>query len=231
VPGSLPVLFFGDLCIARAATVGINPSHREYLDDGGKELVGIARRFETLSSLGAVDRASLTDSQCFRAVATMRSYFGPNKPVYQWFQPLRRVLGGMGLHYENGEVAHLDLVQEATNPTWSELAKLRPDDAESLRGADEHFLRWQLGAFRPGLIICNGKTPLEAVQKMVGASVTRTATVARLNWSVAVGTIGHRRVAVAGWNLPLTRPTGLSSQDELLLGQTLAAAVRATMEP
>jgi hypothetical protein len=225
------VLFFGDLFKATAATVGINPSHREYLDESGKQLVGMARRFETLSSLGAVDRPSLTDTQCYRAVATMRAYFRPSKPVYQWFQPLRRVLEGMGLHYESGEVTHLDLVQEATNPTWSGLAKLRPRDAESLLGADEEFLRWQLGAFKIGLIICNGKTPLDAVQKLVGASVACDATIARQNWSVAIGTIADRRVIVAGWNIPMSSPTGLSSQDPFQLGQTLASAVRATIEP
>jgi hypothetical protein len=29
VPGSLPVLFFGDIFQAKAATVGLNPSRRE----------------------------------------------------------------------------------------------------------------------------------------------------------------------------------------------------------
>lgn len=230
VPGSLPVLFFGDLFKSRAATVGINPSHREYLDHAGRELVGMARRFENLSSLGAINRTTLTDSQCYRAVATMRGYFRPNKPAYEWFQPLQRVLRGMGLQYENGEVTHLDLVQEATNPTWSGLAQVKREDAESLLRADEGFLRWQLGAFRLGLIVCNGKTPLEAVQKMVGATVVRAGKAERLAWSVAAGAIGDRRVAVAGWNIPLARPTGLNSQDQLQLGQSLAAALRAAMD-
>jgi hypothetical protein len=219
-------LFFGDLITATAATVGINPSYREYLDKSGRELSGLTQRFATLSALGAVDRASLTDAQCDLAVAKMRGYFRPNKPVYEWFQPLQRVLRGMGLCYDRGEVAHLDLVQEATNPTWSELAKTQPTEAEALRRTDEEFLRWQIGAFRLGVLICNGRTPLEAVQAMVGVSAIRTGKAGRLTWSVATGKIGGRLVGVVGWNIPLARPTGLKSQDELQFGQTLAAALQ-----
>ena len=59
VRGALPVLFFGDIFTARVATVGLNPSDQEYLDSHGTELDGVKRRFETLASLGAGDRASL----------------------------------------------------------------------------------------------------------------------------------------------------------------------------
>src|SRR5262245_7830537 len=85
VPGSLPVLFFGDLPAARAVTVGLNPSWQEYLDRSGRELNGAGRRFETLQSLTAPDRPSLSDDQCNRAIQTMHSYYQPGKPVYGWF--------------------------------------------------------------------------------------------------------------------------------------------------
>src|SRR5437660_457287 len=91
VPGSLPVLFFGDLFCARVATVGINPSLQEYLDPDGQELQGDARRFETLSSLGASDRPSLSPEQAAQAIERMRGYFQPGKPVYKWFRPLAQV--------------------------------------------------------------------------------------------------------------------------------------------
>src|SRR5436309_318262 len=71
VPGSLPVLFFGQLGTGRAATVGLNPSDREYLDRHGNELTGSAQRFHTLGSLGATERRTLTDDQCDRAIGLM----------------------------------------------------------------------------------------------------------------------------------------------------------------
>jgi len=121
VAGSLPVLFFGDLFSAQIATVGINPSDQEYLDGKGIELDGAARRFETLSSLRASSRQTLTDAQCDAAIQTMRGYFARQPTVYRWFRSLERVLEGMGYFYSKGDVAHLDLVQEATKPTWSVL--------------------------------------------------------------------------------------------------------------
>ena len=104
VVGSLPILFFGDLFTARIATVGLNPSDKEYLDRQGSELDGPWRRFETLNSLGAAGRGELTESQCDQAIATMRAYYRPRKPVYAWFRSLDRVVRGLGFHYEDGEV-------------------------------------------------------------------------------------------------------------------------------
>ena len=121
VKNSLPVVAFGNIETARIATVGLNPSGREYLGADGSELDGKARRFESLTSLGCVSRADLTDDQCEAALKTMRGYFESSDTVYSWFRSLERVLGGYGVSYRGGEVAHLDLVQEATDPTWSGL--------------------------------------------------------------------------------------------------------------
>lgn len=96
VPQSLPVLFFGDLFTAHVATVGLNPSDREYLDRHGIELDGAARRFETLTSLRAADRSFVTDKQCDHAIQTMRMYYRPGKPIYTWFRSLDRVARAMG---------------------------------------------------------------------------------------------------------------------------------------
>ena len=63
VPKSTPVLAFGPFRSARVATLGINPSKNEFLDNSGLELVSQRRRFETLTSLGADDLGDLTDEQ------------------------------------------------------------------------------------------------------------------------------------------------------------------------
>ena len=51
IPWSSPVISFGDLSRARVATLGLNPSNREFVDDAGIELDGPSRRFPTLRSL------------------------------------------------------------------------------------------------------------------------------------------------------------------------------------
>src|SRR5437867_2169031 len=97
VRGSLPILFFGDLFRARVASVGFNPSDREYQDRAAAELQGRLRRLETLTSLGAAHREELTDKQCDRAIAAMTSYFDQGRPSYTtWFGHLANVFEGIG---------------------------------------------------------------------------------------------------------------------------------------
>jgi len=109
VPGSLPVLFFGDLLGAEVATVGLNPSDKEYLAADGSMLAGQAQRFATLDSLGASERAGLSDAQCAEAVEWMRDYYEPSKPVYSaWFNGLTRVVEGFGASFR-GAVQHISI--------------------------------------------------------------------------------------------------------------------------
>ena len=222
----MPVLCTGDIFSATLATIGINPSYREYLDTEGTELAGGERRFETLSSLEASDRDSLSQEQCDRAIDTMRGYFDAGRTVYyQWFNSLRRVTEAMGLRYEKREVAHLDLVQEATKPTWSELNKASPKEAESLLASDLPFLKWQLETFHLTAIFCNGKTAYEAVRRLVGAKTCLTGSIGRVTWYAGIAQLGRGTMGLAGWNIPLTRPAGLSAQGHVLLGESLANAL------
>jgi hypothetical protein len=219
VPNSLPVLFFGDLFQARAATIGLNPSHQEYLDRNGNELDGAERRFETLTSLGAKDRTTLTDEQCAHAMETMRGYYGAGKPVYSWFRPLDRVTRAMGLSYERSEVAHLDLAQEATDPTWSKLRDSSPEEFDALRARDLPFLRWELENFPLTMLICNGRTVYDEVSNLITAKTEEQGTLALIRWYVGSANIAGRKVSVVGWNRPLTRPTGLGQAGEEDMGR------------
>ncbi len=226
VAGSLPVLFFGDLLKASIVTVGLNPSDREYLDRGRKELTGTKRRFETLASLGADRRETLTSAQCEQALATMRAYYRPGKPVYGWFRSLDRVVQGMGFRYDAGEVAHLDLVQEATSPTWSALRDTPGADVDALLASDLPFLRWQLETFSLRAAVCNGRTVFDKVCLITGAEIVETGTLKRLRWSVARTDLAGRPVGIAGWNIPLARPTGLDTEGHVDLGRLLAQRLR-----
>jgi hypothetical protein len=224
----LPVLFFGDLPAAHIATVGLNPSKQEYLDQSGGYLEGPRRRFETLESLGATSRETLTDHQINRAFQTMRSYFHPGKPVYSWFSHLDRVLKPLRVSYSAGSAAHLDLVQEATNPTWSELSKQQPLEAEDLLSSDLPFLQWEIETFPLKLLICNGTTAFDNVVRLLKGKVVQSGKLERVTWWVAKASIGSRILDVAGWNIPLVRPTGLGLTGEVELGELIDQAVSRT---
>lgn len=220
VPGSTPVLFFGDLFSARVATVGLNPSDQEFLDSRGEQLAGPARRFETLDSLGAERREDLSDAECDQAIETMNNYFDDGRPIYRWFTALGRVVEGLGYSFNRRTAAHLDLVQEATSPTWSTLG-----DAEraALLAADLPFLDWQLRSFPLELVVCSGKTVSTHVCSRLGVEVTGRGELARIKWWIGHVELAGRDVAFCGWNLPLARPTGLGAAGEIALGQIFAA--------
>src|SRR5260370_9718744 len=75
IPWSCPVPTFGDLSSARVATLGLNPSNREFVDQAGKELVGPSRRFHTLGSLGLACWSDAKPQHTKLVGESCRSYF------------------------------------------------------------------------------------------------------------------------------------------------------------
>lgn len=221
VPGSLPVLFFGDLFSAKVATVGINPSRREYLTQTGRELEGESRRFETLGSLGLTNRAQLRDKHIEKSLERMRGYFDPGNPVYAWFSALGRVVEGMGFSFRNRSATHLDLVQEATDPPWSEFKERYPEQASSLLEHDRAFLRKQVEAFPLMAIICTSASVQREISAAFGSRVSAQGRLARIDWTVGTANTRRGLLGIAGWNIPLARATGLDRSAQGALGGLL----------
>lgn len=225
VPGALPILCFGDLLTARVVTIGLNPSWHEYLDDQRQELTGDARRFETLSSLGASSREALTAAQCAQAIAQMRRYFQPQQPIYPWFAHLDRVSQAARDACLQKQLVHLDLVQEATDPTWSALQHEAPEESKGLLTSGLRFLSWVLSAYPIQLALCNGRTAFQHVSQLCQARIMASDHVRRITWWVGAGQLGRRPITVAGWTLPLDKPTGLTGDDEVRLGWTMTEQI------
>ena len=136
VPGSTPVVAFGEVRKAMVATLGWNPSKVEFLDRNGKELAGAERRLETLSSLGESNLSSASPDAIRRVFEGCNDYFH-RCPYRKWFDVLEKILRPLGASYYTGTACHLDLVQWATDPTWG---KLRGDLKKNLVEADLSFL-------------------------------------------------------------------------------------------
>ena len=118
-----PVPYFGDLASAQVATVGLNPSDREFSERDGTPLRGARRRFHTLESLGLRSWADADDDQIRAIEQSCDGYFG-NNPYRGWFDRLDDVISGAGASYYGGArfaACHLDLVPYATRHKWSEL--------------------------------------------------------------------------------------------------------------
>jgi hypothetical protein len=117
-----PVPYFGELASARIATLGINPSNREFLTPEGAEIDGSFRRFETLNSLGISEWSSAKEADVLKILDSCDRYFARN-PYTAWFNKLETILAGTGASYYSGEhrACHLDLVPFATMIKWSSI--------------------------------------------------------------------------------------------------------------
>src|SRR3972149_4645165 len=118
-----PVPSFGDLSNSRVATLGLNPSNREFVDEHGKELRGTSRRFHTLSSLGLTSWSDADARHLRLILETCRSYFLTNP--YDWcFRRLDQVVAGANASYYNAScrACHPDLIPYATSRQGTELS-------------------------------------------------------------------------------------------------------------
>ena len=171
LPGSTPVLFRGHQPTAHVATVGINPSVREFFTRGGEELDRNSRRFETLSSLGIRSMADATENEMARIQQRCLEYFEVN-PYMEWFTPIEGMIHAItGASYFDGSACHLDLVQWATTPLWG---RLETTVRRELLSTGRALVEAQLQNRLLDVIYLNGKTVCDAISGVVPLS-SRTA--------------------------------------------------------
>lgn len=236
VPGSTPVVAFGDPATARAATLGINPSRSEFVDGQGRLLDGGQRRLATLGSLGAARLDELTDRQVGEVVADCAAYFGRN-PYRLWFDPLDQLLrAAAGASYYDGTACHLDLVQWATDPVWGQISEDRARRALMDDGVPH--LRAQLAASPEiGVVLCNGRQVIDQVQAAGLAGLDEAGVIrsGQVTCRLYSGTAGAGAARWIGWSANLQSSWGVSSELKRELAawvaQTLSEADQITRPP
>lgn len=228
LPGSLPVVSFGDPDRAVVATLSLNPSWREFQSRDGVWLNGSRRRLASLISLGVSDPRELDDEQVATVVAESDSYFGGPNWYRGWFHWLESMLKASGAgSYFDGTACHLDLVQWATKPAQGEL----PADVwRRLVEEDREFLRWQLANTNVRVLLLNGASVVQWLQQaglvdefdedVIPYEARNGGAKLRVYRANADG------VDVLGWNRPLAG--ALSADGRLKLNSRLADALQAS---
>ena len=215
--GSTPVVAFGDPGRSSVATLGLNPSRIEF-EEGGVELDGPLRRFETLRSLGVAGLDGAPDEIIGRVWHRCNGYFHGNP--YRWFNRLEAMLKAVDASYFGDTACHLDLSQWATDPTWNNLTR---SAREQLVTEDADFLRMQLRSEHLRLLLINGHAVLTAFQTVLGSRLVRESeTVAdrSVKTQIYSGWIGD--VLVIGWSTNLQSSFGVTN----VLQAKLAERVR-----
>ena len=222
---SSPVPTFGNLEVSKVATLGINPSNREFVDEMGVELDGQARRFHTLGSL-SLDSWADADYRHFRLIVdSCCAYFSRN-PYDRWFKTLDRVVCGAGASYYDQDACacHLDLIPYATTRKWTELKVSQK--SKLLESCVDH-LGLLIRDSPVRIMILNGRTVIEhflaistqniQAQKMPEWSLPRVSKphvvgVAYKGWVNEIGGIHlERSIFVLGFNHNLQSSFGVTS--------------------
>mgnify|MGYP001554180395 CR=1 FL=1 len=165
---SSPVPSFGDISRATVATLGLNPSNREFVDRHGNELDGESRRFPTLGSLGLQRWSDARKKHHATIAESCRAYFFRN-PYDGWFRQLDHVIGGTHASYydEKCHACHLDLIPFATACKWTELG--RHEREHLMEIADDTLARLLVDS-PVRILILNGRTVVDALQRLAGVS-------------------------------------------------------------
>lgn len=191
IPWGSPIPSFGDLTTARVATLGLNPSNREFVDIRGKELSGTSRRFHTLRSLGLRRWKDASSHDADLIVDSCRAYFAKN-PYDGWFRRLDHVLSNAGVsYYASGGACHLDLVPYATARKWT---SLRSRERSALLRASGDVLGVLLRDSDVRVLVLNGSAVVKNFERVAGCRLKRTR---RQDWMLPHGVGGwayHGRV-------------------------------------
>ena len=173
-----PVPSFGDLSRSRVATLGLNPSNLEFMDEAGNELEGPSRRFHTLRSLG-LNSWSEADVRHLRMIMdSCREYFVRN-PYDRWFGKLDSILSGIGASYYDTNsqshrvglmACHLDLIPYATSRKWTELTTRQRSSLLRIAGDTLALLLRDSGI---RLLILNGQSVVKYFQDVAGIALQK----------------------------------------------------------
>jgi hypothetical protein len=235
IPWSCPVPSFGDVSRARVATLGLNPSNREFVDQSGKELVGPSRRFHTLGSLGLAHWSEAKSEHMRLVGESCRTYFLGN-PYDTWFRQLDHVLAEANVSYYGliGGACHLDLIPYATARKWTDLSSRQRSSLFRVAGDTLGHL---LAESPIRLLVLNGSAVVTHFQNLSGIrlekQVIKDWTLYRRSQPDVLGTayrgvISHllgvklrRDVSVFGFNHNIQSSFGVTREVKLSIRRSI----------
>jgi len=173
IPWAAPVLSFGDPTQSKIATLGLNPSNREFVDLAGNELSGCHRRFHTLKSLGIKRWSEAKKEHLQQIQQSCNGYFSGN-PYDGWFQALDKLIIGANVSYYGlfSHACHLDLIPYATACKWTELTSAQ---RSALLNSAGDVLGLLLRESPIEMLVLNGQSVIENLQLIGGCTFQKEA--------------------------------------------------------
>lgn len=196
-----PIVYFGKFNSARACTISLNPSNREFQDDSGSLLTGSMARLCSRRELAKRDTDALSVKDAEQVIQACNNYF-ENRPYLNWFNKYERFLKHYSYSYYDGSCVHLDMVQWATKPIWRFLSQ--PVKAELLREDMPFLLHLLSKEFQH--IFLNGRTVVTELSRHIDLSLT-TEIVKFNSRNLHIYSGAYNGANVIGWSAYLQSPS------------------------
>ena len=244
IPWSSPIPSFGDLSCSTIATLGLNPSNREFVDISGKELDGNFRRFHTLKSLGLRKWSDAKTTHRKMILESCSRYFHQN-PYDGWFKGLDKIISGTKASYYGTSIkaCHLDLIPYATACKWTELTSQQRTLLLDLTG-DTLGLLLKDSPVR--LLILNGQTVIDNLQRISGVNLEKDTNpdwmlprktgrgVKGFSYRGSISEVAgirlNRKIHILGFNHNIQSSFGVTTQVKVAIRNWVAASAEKILE-
>lgn len=212
-----PIPYFGNLSTAKIATLGLNPSDKEFYCDNHNELEKHSRRFETLSSLNLNNWASAKKNNLDSIKKCMDQYF-KNNPYKRWFNQLDNLFNESGYSYYNNTACHIDLIPYATRNKWS---SLKGNEQNFLINASQEELKNCIENSEISTLILNGSSVIQGLLKSYDITLkkeevkdwqiqTKKGVISGFKFTGKLRINSERDISILGFNYNLQSSFGLS---------------------
>lgn len=217
---STPVICFGNIFNSHVATLGLNPSNKEFVDDNNVFLSGMDLRFQDCFSLSQNDLTKLNINQTELVLQYCLEYFNNPNPYGEWFDYLEKhILSKLDISYYNGTCCHLDLVQWATSKKWRDV---KSTNQSILLNSDFPFLLQQLDNQNIRLLLINGNGVFTTLKEKGDISdevkVTIRSGTETCQMIMFLLKVGNKKVSCIAWSKNLQSSMGLSNNMRCEIG-------------
>lgn len=211
-----PILYFGDIKNSKIATVGLNPSDREYYNSNGQP----SDRFLSKQDLEIDSWTEISNEEISKIKLSFDFYFNHN-PYKNWFNRLENLLteGNYSYYFPYNNIVHLDIIPVATKKKWGSLSAA---ERKFLIDSFGNYLEFLISESDIEICILNGQGVVDNFQKVFNQLLSKEHI---LDWDIktknkivkgnsykAILDKGNKKVLILGFNHNIQSSFGVSKE-------------------